>query len=400
MSLLTQASLILTPTAYRTSKLYSIVPSSGNGDMTVVRATTATRVNANQLVESVAINVPRLNYDANGSASILLEPQRTNLLLRSEEFDNAAIWNSVSGGTGVNPIRTANTTISPSGTLTADTLVFDRGIGNTSADQSTIQQSVTIATTGTYYFYVYLKATTSGDIGKQLLIRCGNTGNLQAITLTSSWVKFETTASVNSGNNVFQIGIRGTFTTSNSVSADIWGAQLEQGAYPTSYIPTTTTALTRNQDTVVKTSVGSDILNASEGTFYAEISAIANDLVQKIIEITDGSDTNRVMIGCHTTSNTLRLQVYGGGSNKSQTATVADITSFNKVLIKWGTEGYFGFINGIKYTLLGTGSSPTALNRISFSEWWGGSPFNGRCKGLQIYKTALTDAECASLTTL
>ena len=83
MSLLTQASLIVTPNAVKASKLYSVVPSNGNGDMDVVRATTATRTNSLGIIESVASNVPRLNYEA-GSPSILVEPQRTNRLLNSD----------------------------------------------------------------------------------------------------------------------------------------------------------------------------------------------------------------------------------------------------------------------------------------------------------------------------
>ena len=84
MSLLTQASLIVTPNAVKASKLYSIIPSNGNGDMDVVRATpTATRVNSLGLIESVAANVPRLNYDGS-CPSILVEPQRTNRLLNSD----------------------------------------------------------------------------------------------------------------------------------------------------------------------------------------------------------------------------------------------------------------------------------------------------------------------------
>lgn len=83
MSILTQASLVLTPNAVKASKLYSIIPSNGNGDMTVVRATTATRVNSLGLIESVAANVPRLNFDGS-CPSVLVEPQRTNRLLNSD----------------------------------------------------------------------------------------------------------------------------------------------------------------------------------------------------------------------------------------------------------------------------------------------------------------------------
>ena len=60
MSLLDIASLLVTPNAYKATKLYSIIPSNGNGDFTVTRATTATRVNSSGLIESVALNVPHL----------------------------------------------------------------------------------------------------------------------------------------------------------------------------------------------------------------------------------------------------------------------------------------------------------------------------------------------------
>jgi hypothetical protein len=83
MSLLDSASLIVTPNGFKAGKLYSIVPATGAGDLEVTRATTATRVNSSGLVESVASNVPRLDYTDGSCPSILVEPQRTNLLLNS-----------------------------------------------------------------------------------------------------------------------------------------------------------------------------------------------------------------------------------------------------------------------------------------------------------------------------
>jgi hypothetical protein len=83
MSLFNDASLIVTPNGYKAGKLYSIVPSSGAGDLSVTRATTATRVNSAGLIETVGLNVPRLDYTDGSCPSILVEPQRTNLLLNS-----------------------------------------------------------------------------------------------------------------------------------------------------------------------------------------------------------------------------------------------------------------------------------------------------------------------------
>jgi hypothetical protein len=90
MTLLSEASFLVTPNGYKASKLYAAIPTNGNGDMTFTRATTATRVDENDLVSSVASNVPRIDYTGGGCPSILLEPQRTNIVLRSEEFDNAS----------------------------------------------------------------------------------------------------------------------------------------------------------------------------------------------------------------------------------------------------------------------------------------------------------------------
>ena len=83
MSLLDTASLILTPNGYKADKLYSVKPTNGDGDMVVSRGTTATRVNSAGLIESVAINVPRLDYTGGGCPSILVEPLRTNLVFPS-----------------------------------------------------------------------------------------------------------------------------------------------------------------------------------------------------------------------------------------------------------------------------------------------------------------------------
>jgi hypothetical protein len=83
MSLFEDASLIVTPNAVKAGKLYSIKPTDGAGDLDVVRATTATRVNSDGLIESVANNVPRLDYTNGSCPSILVEPQRTNLVFPS-----------------------------------------------------------------------------------------------------------------------------------------------------------------------------------------------------------------------------------------------------------------------------------------------------------------------------
>jgi hypothetical protein len=119
MTLLSEASFLVTPNGYKEDKLYAAIPTNGDGDMTVTRATTATRVDGNDLVSSVASNVPRIDYTGGGCPSILLEPQRTNIVLRSEEFDNNTSFQK-----NLSEV-TPNTTTAPDGTLTADTWTGD-----------------------------------------------------------------------------------------------------------------------------------------------------------------------------------------------------------------------------------------------------------------------------------
>jgi hypothetical protein len=223
MSLFDEASLIVTPNAYKEGKIYAIKPTDGSGDLSVVRATSATRVDANGLVE-----IPR-----------------TNLLLRSEEFDNE-IWLKQFSGTGLIPSVINNAVISPDGTFNADTIVFNRGIGNSISDLSIINQNINISTIGFYTFSVFVKATSISDVGKQIFLRTSNGSLLIAFTLTENWKRIETSANISiTGLNNIQIGNRGVITSGNSVSIDIWGAQLEQGVSATEYIPTVASIRTK-----------------------------------------------------------------------------------------------------------------------------------------------------------
>jgi hypothetical protein len=121
MSLLDTASLIVTPNGYKEGKLFSVIPSDGSGDLSVVRATTATRVNSAGLVELVPYN----------------------LLQYSEQFDNAA-W------TKSNVTITANDTTAPNGTTTADKIAQTAG--------GYVNGNATGSGNNTYTFSVYLKA--------------------------------------------------------------------------------------------------------------------------------------------------------------------------------------------------------------------------------------------------
>ena len=347
------------------------------------------------------LNIPRLDYSLGGCPNILLEPQRTNLALQSSSFDNTTTWTNGIGGTGVNPIRTANTTISPSGVQDADTIVFDRGAGNTLSDQSIIGQQITIATTGTYYFSVWLKATASGDIGKQVFIRCGNAAALQAVTLTANWVRYETTSSVTAGSNGFQVGSRGTITTSNSVSVDLWGAQLEAGSYATSYIgPTTTASVTRNQDLCSKTGISS-LIGQTEGTLFVDFVYNHNDFnAAEIISISDATTSNRVYIG-NVFDDNLTCNITSSSSVQFTSATsfALVVGQRYKAALSYKLNDFVFYVNGSQIATDNSGTVPL-MSRFGFDSGSGASTFYKPTNAAALWKERLTNDQLAQLTTI
>ena len=273
MSLYEKTNLLITANAVKAGKLYSVIPSNGSGDCTVTRNTTATRVNSLGLIENVAANVPRLNYDIAGvTPSVLVEPQRTNLVKYSEDFSNS-LYSKIDSNVSI------DLAISPSGIQNADRFFAD---GSSSTHIILQQQNTTAGLIHT--FSVYVKS----DTGRYILIRIG-TGNFAkrfgitfdlqtgTITQTSETTSAPTGVSSsvqNAGNGWYRISLsldsEGTNTGVILETSDVptpalnqnldyshvgtqayylWGAQLEQG-FATSYIPTIAAAVTRNADVI------------------------------------------------------------------------------------------------------------------------------------------------------
>jgi hypothetical protein len=351
-------------------------------------------------------NLPRLNYPINsdgsvGCPSLLLEPQRTNLLTYSEQFDNAA-WTKVAVGTGVAPVVTANSVISPDGDENAETIVFNAGAGTTSTDQSLINQTIATTSGQSYTFNVYLKGSVGGE---KIVIRKPN-NDYVAVTLTTEWQRFSVTEAAAGASHAAQFGLRqnlsGIGTINSTATIYAYGAALELGTYPTSYIPTLGAAVTRGIERFNKTGISS-LINSQEGTFFVEMATFSDNVGTRILSLSDGSVNNNLYIGYTPTTNQISAVFSSGGTAQAIFNTTAfNITEQNKIAVSYKTNEVKMYVNG---TLIGTDTSATmpaagTLSQLKSDFGQGSFPLEASIKQAIIFPTALSDAEAIALTTL
>jgi hypothetical protein len=336
-----------------------------------------------------------------------VEPSAQNLALQSQTFDVSGTWTSVTGGTGALPSVTANAVVSPDGTQNAETVLLNRGANNTSSDQSTLQQNVTLATSGTYTFSVYAKATASGDVGKQIFLRIGSGGSLVAYTLTANWVRLtRTETGLASGSTLTQIGNRGGVTADNSVSVDLWGAQVETGTIATSYIPTTAAAVTRNADVITLSGAVSGCIGQTEGTIYFEVE-VTDEARDKWICSIDSSVNSFIQIALNANRTILVSSLNAGSTVISSLISSALSVGYHKVAFAYNTaaSGCIMYIDGAQNPVAVrtvTGSGLPALNNFSLGNFRTSASDNlkARIRAAALYTTRLTDTELAALTQL
>jgi hypothetical protein len=418
MSLLDTASLILTPNGYKggvtTGKLYSVKPTDASGDMDVVRATTATRVNSAGLIESVAINVPRLDYTGGSCPSILLEPARTNLVLYSEEFDNAS-W------TKTNTTITANSSTSPDGTSTADILV-ENSTSNVVFGVNALSRPSGLTLTTTYSVSFFAKKITRdfcyyNDFNGFQIPSVRVYFNLSTGLVGTSTLGVLNPKMENYGNGWYrcsfqfvatigtQIDYRIASATTDNVSTytgvigqqaiAIWGAQFETGSNATSYIPTTTATVTRNADVISKTGVSS-LIGQTEGTLFLDAKYLAS------------ATSSGRWFKLFGVSNEIGLALNGVNSVRaiinglSDTITTSPKTDLGiKIAFAYNATGVVLFINGTQYALpLGGAQIMTSLDSIIFDAAVNPQFQQGEVNSFILFKTRLTDPQLATLTAI
>ena len=399
MSTYSDASLIL-PVApeKKAGKIYSLKPTDGSGDFDFTRASTATRVNESGLIESVASGVPRLNYPlidgvVSGCPSLLLEPQRINSLPYSEDFSNAA-WLKL------NATVLANQVISPDGTQNADELqvttsggnIYDNVSGSGDGVFSVFAkykdtQYIRLRSTGSYVFF----DIKNGSVGGTL-----NSIDAKIEEYPNGWYKCSVIG--NNTNSLAQIFVSTDGVNYGLGNVYLWGADFQAGSFPTSYIPTSGTTATRSAETC-NNAGDVNTFNDSEGVLFAEISALANDGANRRISISDGSTSDRIVLGYTASSNQLIVLV--SSNSVSGVASIVNIDNslqFNKIALKYKLNNFALWINGIEVLTDNSLNSPIGLNDLSFEGADNLNDFYGNTKQLLYFPSALNDTDLEELT--
>jgi hypothetical protein len=392
--------------------------------ITFTRASSATFFDQLGVLQTAASGAARFTYDPATlqPQGLLIEEQRTNLLLRSEELNEAA-WVKVRSSV------TANTAIAPSGNLTADKLVE-----NTDTNTHEIYQAVTVAANTLHVATFYLKAAERFRAKIWLLNGAVNSGanasvNLTAGTITSPNI-FGTGASAvssitNVGNGWYRCAIgciidaasttaRAYVVLENATGNDnytgdgtsgvfIWGAQLEAGAFPTSYIPTTTTALTRNADVASMTGTNfSSWYNASEGTLYVEGVGVNNvgAGTRRYAEINDNTPSERILVGYGFTT-ACRYLVSDGGATQADIGVNATTGgALVKAAATYKVNDFQQATNGVLGTADTSGTLPT-VDRMFIGQaetTTAATMLNGTIRSIRYYAARLPDAQLVALT--
>ena len=337
--------------------------------------------------------LPRLDYLGSTCPRLLLEPQRTNLAIYSEQFDNAG-WGKTQSGTGLVPVVTANNAISPDGYQNADTIVFDVGAGTTSSDISAMFQTFG-GTTATYTGSFYAK-TASGTAQIQVRI---DGSNYDKFTITNQWQRFTLTKALTGTSNVFEMAIRRGLNEPMNASATIqlWGVQVELGAYATSYIPTLGASVTRVADAASKTSA-SALIGQTEGTIFWEFEFTTSVATgnEALLNIDNGSFGNTVYIS-KSASGGIVAEMYNGGVLQASLSLSSQPAGTYKAAIGYANNNTAFFVNGVQVGTTDTSCSVPAMSRIQLGNTAIG-PSTDKTAQVLLFTTRLTNAQLAELT--
>ena len=385
--------------------------------VTFTRGSTATYVGSDGLIKTAASGEARFDHDpeTGESLGLLVEESRTNLLIHSEEFDNAA-W--IKLGTTVS----ANTTTAPNGTATADKLVSNNATNRFCAYRYLTMTANSVQTLSCYGKSAGWNFMTL-VVGKQgsPYTRDSYTINLNdgtvnkgpwtsnsvlftAVTkekLANGWWKLSVSVKVDASSTDLhvEIGASPTNQYNNGMTGDgtsgiyIWGAQLEAASFPTSYIPTTTVTVTRSADVASMTGTNfSSWYNQGEGSLVVSADRVDGLPSLQFTVLTTNGYRNPEF----TFRSDGRASIYNPTVGSYLTSAALQKATFG-----WSFDGTGASraINGVGNSVANTGINDTNTT-LSIGNYGGSNNYrhNGHISRLAYYPTRLSDTQLQALT--
>ena len=331
-------------------------------------------------------DVPRLDY-SNGCPCLLLEPQRTNYTLYS---NNIHQWNNLVQGNGV-VTSTSNYAISPDGTQNATRIVAS-ATGVNYALKSVV---ATTSTTGSYVVSVYLKSNTANL--QEVAIYGRNSTNVE--TVTTEWQRFEVLCSGSS--SYLNIGVNQNFGGNPSIDILAWGGQIEHATYATSLIPTTSAAVTRIKDSAILNN-SADLPTAYPFTLFAEVHVPSGTSAGNAISFGDSASSNSYY-DVEYYSNKWVIVARPNGPVRSFETTIAPTVGKHKIAAVYTSTNMTLYVDGVnaggKTHSEGFNSN---INDLLVGQLRVPSDTGNRnsCYQAVVFNSELTDAQCIELTTL
>jgi len=349
------------------------------------------------------LNIPRLDYSNGTCPSLLVEPQRTNLVTYSSSFDNAA-W--------VKPVVsvTANAATSPDGTQNADLIYPTSSASNVGAYQLTAGVTGIVGTVSCYvksagknWALLGTDNTSPYNVSFDLVngvvgsVPSGYSATIESVG--NGWYRITTTYQIGSSLNYPFVGVADN--TSRSVVPNgtdgiyAWGFQVEAGNYSTSYIPTTSASVTRNADVISKTGISS-LIGQTEGVVFFDLELNNTPIADSYIFVRNSSASN--YIGLRIQNNLIR---YEGAVSASITCSIPKLAVANtryKVALAYNTNDFAMYVNG---DLIGTDNVGTIGSMDTLDLNFNLPGVNSyEFNSVALWKTRLTNTQLAQLTTI
>jgi len=387
---------------------------------TFTRSTTGTRIGQAGLIETVVAGDVRREWGPDGAVrGWLIEASATNLLTYSEQFDNTA-WTKTRASV------TANAAVAPDGTTTADKI-----LESTDTNSHFINQSISVSNPTTYALSIFLKGAerTVCDI-----ITASGNGTYSAISvnlsaLTIGAPKTSGLPSAASSSSITYVGngwcrvnmpfvgsttgfsgcqIRLTDGSTDSYTGDgtsgiyVWGAKIESGAFSTSYIPTTSAAVSRSSDAWT-ISLAASWFHASSGTILVSgrtsIAPPVSGSTQFLVQYDDGSSSNRIWV-VRDSAGVLFAQVAVAGATVASVSlgNVTNSTAFRGAF-SWSSSGFSASLNGGTCVTAAAATLPSnlATHRIGANSA-GGNQWGGHILHDVYFPVALSNAMLQAIT--